>query len=111
MPLFVVVLLKGKSCNKGTKREAENKRRENKRSQNRDKKVITADSTPDSIVPLLTKVVQQRFKMSDSNNKKSIYYSFIFLFLIIIKQFNTKIINIKKIKKRSSTTSDVKTCI
>ena len=27
-------------------------------------------------------------------------HSFIFLFSIIIKQFNTKIINIKKIKKR-----------
>ena len=44
MPLFVVVLLKRTSYNKETKREAENKR-----SQSRDKKAITADSAPDPI--------------------------------------------------------------
>ena len=42
----------------------------------------------------------------------SFIHSFIFLFSIIIKQFNTKIINIKKIKKRKKQqTSDVKTRI
>ena len=34
MPLFMVVLLKRTIYNKETKREAKNKRRENKRSQN-----------------------------------------------------------------------------
>ena len=47
MPLFVVVLLKRTSYNKETKRKAESERRENERSQNRDKKTITADSAPD----------------------------------------------------------------
>ena len=47
MLLFVVVLLKRTSYNKETKREAENERRENERSQYRDKKAITADSAPD----------------------------------------------------------------
>ena len=41
MPLFVVVLLKGTSYHKKTKREAENER-----SQNGDKKALTAESAP-----------------------------------------------------------------
>ena len=47
MSLFVIVLLKRTSYNKETKREAKNERRENERSQCRDKKAITADSAPD----------------------------------------------------------------
>ena len=46
MLLFVVVLLKKTSYNKETKREAENERRENEKSQSRDKKATTADSAP-----------------------------------------------------------------
>ena len=42
MLLFVVVLLKRTIYNKETKREAENERRENERSQNGHKKAITA---------------------------------------------------------------------
>ena len=38
MPLFVVVLLKRTIYNKETKREAENERRENERSQSGDKR-------------------------------------------------------------------------
>ena len=47
MPLFVVVFLKRMSYNKETKREVEKERQENKGSQSRDKKAITADSAPD----------------------------------------------------------------
>ena len=50
MPLFVVVLLKKKKrtiYNKETKREAENERQENERSQSGHKKTLTADSAPD----------------------------------------------------------------
>ena len=47
MLLFVVVLLKRTIYNKETKREAENERRENKRSQSGHKKSFTADSAPD----------------------------------------------------------------
>ena len=47
MPLFVVVLLKRTIYNKERKREAENERRENERSQNGHKKALTADSAPD----------------------------------------------------------------
>ena len=47
MPLFVVVLLKRTIYNKQRKREAENERRENERSQNGHKKTLTADSAPD----------------------------------------------------------------
>ena len=47
MPLFVVVLLKRTIYNKETKREAENGRRENERSQSGNKKTLTADSAPD----------------------------------------------------------------
>ena len=47
MSLFVVVLLKRTIYNKETKREAENERRENERSQNGYKKTLTADSAPD----------------------------------------------------------------
>ena len=47
MSLFVVVLLKKTIYNKETKREAENERRENERSQNGHKKTLTADSAPD----------------------------------------------------------------
>ena len=50
MSLFVVVLLKRKSHNKEIKREPENERQENERSQNRDKKAITADSAPDPLL-------------------------------------------------------------
>ena len=46
MPLFVVALVKT-IYNKETKREAENEKQENEKSQSRDKKVITADSAPD----------------------------------------------------------------
>ena len=42
MPLFVVVLLKRTIYNKETKREEENER-----SQNGNKKALTADSAPD----------------------------------------------------------------
>ena len=49
MPLFVVVLLKRTIYNKETKREAENERRENERSQSGHKKTLTADSAPDPI--------------------------------------------------------------
>ena len=47
MSLFVVVLLKRTIYNKETKREAENERQENERSQNGHKKTLTADSAPD----------------------------------------------------------------
>ena len=47
MPLFAVVLLKGTSYNKERKREVGNERRENERSQSRDKKAIMANSSPD----------------------------------------------------------------
>ena len=47
MSLFVVVLLKKTIYNKETKREAENEKRENERSQNGHKKTLTADSAPD----------------------------------------------------------------
>ena len=48
MCLYVVVLLKKKTIyNKETKREAENERQENERSQNGHKKTLTADSAPD----------------------------------------------------------------
>ena len=47
MPLYVVVLLKGTSYHKETKREAENERRENETSQSGDEKALTADSAPD----------------------------------------------------------------
>ena len=53
MPLFIVVLLKRTIYNKETKREAENERRENERSQSGDKKALTADSAPDPIFVLL----------------------------------------------------------
>ena len=43
MPLFIAVLLKKMSYNKGT----EKRKTRNKKSQNRDKKVIMADSAPD----------------------------------------------------------------
>ena len=46
MSLYVVVLLKKTIYNKETKREAENERRENERSQNGHKKTLTADSAP-----------------------------------------------------------------
>ena len=42
-------LLKRTSYNKEIKRKAQSERRENERSQNRDKKAITADSAPDPI--------------------------------------------------------------
>ena len=48
MALFFVVLLKTR-YNKETKREVENERRENERSQSRDKKAITAISAPDPL--------------------------------------------------------------
>ena len=47
MPLFIVVLLKRTIYNKETKREAENERWENERSQSGHKKALTADSAPD----------------------------------------------------------------
>ena len=47
MLLFIVVLLKRTIYNKETKREAENERRENERSQSGHKKALTADSAPD----------------------------------------------------------------
>ena len=47
MPLFVVVLLKRTIYNKERKKEAENGRRENERSQSGHKKTLTADSAPD----------------------------------------------------------------
>ena len=47
MSLYVVVLLKRTIYNKETKREGENERRENERSQNGHKKTLTADSAPD----------------------------------------------------------------
>ena len=47
MPLFIVVLLKRTIYNKETKRETENERRENERSQSGHKKALTADSAPD----------------------------------------------------------------
>ena len=50
MSLFVVVLLKRTIYNKETKREAENERQENERSQNGHKKTLTADSAPDPIL-------------------------------------------------------------
>ena len=46
MPLHVVVLLKGMSYHKETKREAENKRTKNERSQSGDEKALTADFAP-----------------------------------------------------------------
>ena len=47
MPLFIVVLSKRTIYNKEKKGEAENKRRENERSQSGHKKALTADSAPD----------------------------------------------------------------
>ena len=47
MPLFIVVLLKRTIYNKETKREAENERRENEKSQNEPKKALTVDSAAD----------------------------------------------------------------
>ena len=55
--LFVVVLLKRKSHNKEIKREPENERRENERSQSRDKKAITADSAPDPLANASTEIM------------------------------------------------------
>ena len=53
--MFVVVLLKIMSYNKETKREAENER-----SQNKDKKAITANSAPDpKILPKKSCIVQK----------------------------------------------------
>ena len=57
MPLFVVVLLKRTNYNKETKREAKNERRKNERSQNRDKKAITADFAPDPKSVLCTAIL------------------------------------------------------
>ena len=60
MPLYVVVLLKGTSYNKETKREAENERQENERNQSRDEKALTADSAPDP-----------KFRLKKKKKKKS----------------------------------------
>ena len=49
MPLFVVVLLKSTIYNKETKREAENEKRENEKSQSGHIKTLTADSAPDPV--------------------------------------------------------------
>ena len=47
MSLFAVVLLKRTIYNKETKKEGENEKRENERSQSGHKKTHTADSAPD----------------------------------------------------------------
>ena len=52
MSFFVVVFLKRMSYNKKTKREMENEK-----SQNKDKKVITPNSAPDSIFFLWSAVL------------------------------------------------------
>ena len=61
MPLFVVVLLKRISYNKETKREVENKR-----SQSRDKKAITADFAPKPQFSIKFKYLEILYKFYNS---------------------------------------------
>ena len=68
MLLFVVVLLKRTIYNKETKREAENERRKNERSQNGHKKELMADSAPDPKKVLKMKV------MADSKKDPNCFY-------------------------------------
>ena len=69
MPLYVVVLLKGTSYHKETKREAENKRQENERNQSGDEKALMADSAPDPLFSV--KLTQNPFTAPGWNKKET----------------------------------------